>query len=68
MPPGTELGVTVAQFFGVALTINFMASGGDFLKGLDHLFSGYDEGILQSKQGATCRFLRNESATAKVAV
>lgn len=53
MPPGVEVTVTIAQFFGVALTMNFMASGGDLLKGLDHLFHGYDENILETKEGAT---------------
>ena len=53
VPPGTEITVSIAQFFGVALTINFMASGGDLLKGLDHLFSGYDEHIIETMEGAT---------------
>jgi len=53
IPPGTELTVTCAQFFGVGLTVYFVASGGDLFKGLEFLFNGYDYDIAREIEGAT---------------
>lgn len=45
--------MSIAQFLGTALTISFMAYGGDLLKGLDQLFNGYDLEVAKVKEGAT---------------
>lgn len=50
--PGTPVSVSVAQFFGVALTISFTASQGDLVKGFEHLVNGYDENVKKQNQFA----------------
>jgi len=53
IPAGVDRQVTIAQFFGVAMTIGFCSVHGDFFTGMDHLFNGYHVGITDQKPGAT---------------
>ncbi|CAB9520711.1 WNT inhibitory factor 1 [Seminavis robusta] len=46
-PADTELQVTIAQFFGTILIINFAVAEGDFLKGLTLLVDGFDPDLMK---------------------
>lgn len=53
IPSGNEPYVTAAQFVGVLLVIIFGVVYGDLMKGLDHLFNGYDKEVLLTSPSAT---------------
>lgn len=53
VPPGVPLFVNLAQFLGVIMTVWFLESHGDMVKGCSRLSEGYDPQILEVFPHAT---------------
>lgn len=53
IPAGVNVSVTIAQFIGVFMTINFLLDGGDLIKGFDFLANGYVPGMREQTRHAT---------------
>ena len=53
IPAGVVPTVTVAQFIGIFLTINFLTNEGDLLKGFDQFTRGYDDNLREQAPYAT---------------
>jgi hypothetical protein len=53
IPAGVDATVTVAQFIGIFMTINFLLDGGDLIKGFDQLCNGYTDEMRQQSHYAT---------------
>jgi len=54
IPVDAPMTVTTAQFFGVALIVNFAAAQGDLLVGFSHLLRGYDPEIHKQNRHMSC--------------